>query len=137
MVWTGSKALCAVVIGEIILRLITVIWFFRITVRCLLRVKNSKTMIRKARQGADKWKQITLLCFWNAKSDQQWLLRGLIGIYNYMLFTILLPLIAMILYYVKLCPMEVVHNLFAVHFYMDMLISIPVEIYTLRRFGRK
>lgn len=137
MVWTGSKALCAVVIGEIILRLIEVIWFLRISIGWLLRVKNSKTTIRKTRQGTDKWKRITMLCFWNAKSDQQWLLRGLIGIYNFMLFTMLFPLLAMILYYVKLCPMEVADKLLAVHFYMDMAISIPVGIYTLRRFGRK
>lgn len=135
MIWTGSKAVMVAIVGEIILRLITVIWVLRIGIGWLLSVKNSKTMIRKTRQAASRWEKITLGCFWNAKSDQRYLLRSFIIVYNYMLFTMLLPLGAMLLYYAGILPIAVPDYWSTSHFFMNVSVSVPTCIYILRRFG--
>lgn len=137
MIWSGSKALIAAIIMEIIQRLITVIWVFRIAVGWLLKVKNSKTMVRKTRQAASRWEKITMVCFWNAKCDQRGLLRLFISIYNFMLFTIPLPLCAMLLYYEGVFSMEAAQRLHSIHFNLDIFVSTPVCIYTLRKFGNR
>lgn len=137
MIWTGSNAVIAAIVGEIIHRLISVIWLLRASVVWLLSVKNSKTMIRKTKRAASRWENITMACFWNAKSDRPWLLKLFIIVYNYMLFTILLPLGAMLLYYVGVLPLAVPFHWVIVHCDLNVIISVPVGIYTLRRFGRK
>lgn len=135
MIWTGDKALMAAVVSEMIQRLITVLWMLRIAVRQLLSVKNSETVVRKTREKANRWERITLLCFWDAKRERRSLLRWLIGIYIFMLVTLPLPLCAMLLYCVSVFPVEVARRLLAVHFCLDVAVSMPVCVYTLRRFA--
>ena len=129
VIWDGDKALVAAVVSEVIQRLITVLWMLRIAVGRLLDVGNSETV----REKANRWERITLLCFWDAKRERRGLRRWLIGIYIFMLFTMPLPLCTMLLYCVKVLPLEVARGSLTVHFCLDVAVSLPVCVYTLRR----
>lgn len=129
MVWTGFQATLGAVIAEMILRLISVLFVLKETIRLLLRQDNSISTIRKAMKTANFWGKITSLCFWSAKSNNSRLLRFFICLRIFGVVTWLVPLITAISsYFISQLEPFFDYGLKA-SFYYDMVVCILIAIY--------
>ena len=136
MVWTGTKALVAGIIAEIVLRAIALFVVLRGTVLLnFAREKNSKTWLKKLKETVSPFQWFTLLCVWDVNYEKPHRARAFICLYNWMLWTLLLPLGAMLLSFVTPLPIEIARVLFRWHFYLDLIVLFPVNIYILRKFN--
>lgn len=120
----------------LVLRLISV-FILDYIIRSLLRVDNSISTLRKAKQKATFWQKLTGLNFWNAKSSCKKVLRFFISYRVLMVATVGLPTLLAI----PSCfdaKYEIISAYSVrVAYYMDMIVMIPMAIYACRLYNRK
>ena len=71
------------------------------SIHFLLRRTNSNSMIRKVKKTCNRWDRVSLLCFWNAKTSNEKMLRFLISLRVCAILTWGIPSLIAILYCVN------------------------------------
>ena len=135
MISTGFEATLSVSIAIIPLRFVS-LFIINEVIRLTLRQDNSITSIRKIRRASSLFERITRICFWSAKTSKRIVLRLMICMKIFGVFTILLPLIFVIPigFNEDLDPLATFVLWCA--FIFDEIVCFPIAIYALTLYGK-
>ena len=122
------------------MRPISIFFFLDTAEWCLLRSKNSSTMIRKIKKQANLWNRITALCFWDADCNQKNSLRFVISLHLIAVVTAPTTFIAALLAHIDMRFFNFAGEVFLANVFFEMFLDIVVGTYAMilnRKHDRK